>query len=314
MYKSDILNKAIELKNSQAARHKAAYNARLEKLNNDILRLGEIDTALANLGAQLMVSAMKGNLEEINLAKEQSEALSNEKKMLLDSAGIKPFAPLCPICEDSGMVSGKICNCVKFIAKELCLNELKEKSPVEQSSFEQFDLSYYPDDSREKMKKLFDFSFDYANNFNYDSTNVLFMGKCGLGKTHLSLAIAKKVLDKGFGVIYGSAQDLFADAEKEHFSYSAQSEKRDSLLNCDLLIIDDLGTEFTTSFTQSLFYNIVNTRILNRKPTLINTNLSFEELDSRYTSRITSRFLGEYTIKLFVGNDIRQIKAMQKLK
>ena len=136
------------------------------------------------------------------------------------------------------------------------------------------------------------------------------MGDAGLGKTHLSLAIVSAVSAKGFGVVYGSAQNLFSAAEKEHFSYGGETDAIDSLLNCDLLVIDDLGTEFYSPYTASLFYNIINSRLLSRRPTVINTNLSFDELEKRYSARITSRFIGSYDMKKFIGNDIRQIKAM----
>ena len=142
--------------------------------------------------------------------------------------------------------------------------------------------------------------------------NLLFFGQTGLGKTHLSLAIVAEVSAKGFGVVYGSAQNLFSAAEKEHFSYSGETSVQDSLLGCDLLVIDDLGTEFYSSFAASLFYNIVNTRLLSCKPTVINTNLSLDELEKKYTPRICSRFMGGYDSKKFIGSDIRQIKALER--
>lgn len=313
MFPIDILRQAAEIKESQSSERRAKYQAKLNKAYTEFPRLAEIDYKLSSIGASLMMSALSGKTEELEKARKESEELTAEKKALLEKAKIENYTPLCPVCEDSGKNGGYTCECVKQIAKELSLTAFNETAPVDTCSFENFDLKFYPAEATKRMKNIFDFSLSYADNFTTDSENVLFIGKCGLGKTHLSLAIAKEVLQKGFGVVYGSAQDLFAEAEKEHFSYSASSEKRDNLLNCDLLILDDLGTEFTTNFTQSLFYNIVNTRILNNKPTIINTNLDFDELTERYNARITSRFLGEYTIKQFLGNDVRQIKAMRKL-
>lgn len=313
MFPSDILKRAFELKESESNERQAKYQARLKKIRLEYPRLEEIDFELSALGASLMMSAISGKTEEIEAAKTKSEALTKEKDEILKKAEIKPYSPLCPLCEDSGRSGGYVCECVKQIAKELSLSEFKDRAPVDACSFEQFDLSFYPEEAQNRMKNIYDFSLQYAKNFTLDSGNILFIGKCGLGKTHLSLAIAKTVLEKGYGVVYGSAQDLFSEAEKEHFSYSAISEKRDNLLKSDLLILDDLGTEFTTNFTNSLFYNIVNTRILNGKPTIINTNLDFDELTERYSARIASRFLGEYTVKQFLGNDIRQLKAMKKL-
>ena len=136
------------------------------------------------------------------------------------------------------------------------------------------------------------------------------MGETGLGKTHLSLAIAGEVLKKGFGVVYGSVQNLFSNIEKEHFGRATDADgtTEKMLLECDLLILDDLGAEFTTSFTVATFNNIVNTRMLTSKPTIISTNLSLTEMQKRYSERIASRIIGEYNILTFAGKDIRQQK------
>ncbi len=314
MQSSEIIIKAFEAKESQSKKHHAEHQEKLNKARALFPRLEEIDTELSAIGASLVMSALSGKLEEIEEAKAKSEGLVQEKQALLERAEIPTYTPLCPLCNDTGRIKGEICSCVKEIAKELSLNALKSTTPANECYFDNFSLKYYPEDAQKRMKNILDFSKNYANTFSSLSGNVLFMGKCGLGKTHLSLAVANAVIEKGFYCVYGSAQDLFSAAEKEHFSYSGETEKRDTLIHCDLLIIDDLGTEFNTNFTQSLFYNIVNTRILNKKPTFINTNLSFDELEARYTPRITSRFVGEYTMKQFLGNDIRQLKTLEKLK
>lgn len=314
MHNSEIVIKAFELKEAQSKKRHAEHEEKLNKVHLLFPRIDEIDTELSTIGASLVMLALSGKVEEIEKAQKQSEALVKEKQELLNKAEMITYTPLCPLCNDTGRVKGEICNCVKEIAKELSLNALKSTTPATDCSFDNFSLKYYPEEAQKRMKNIFDFSKNYADTFGEFSGNVLFMGKCGLGKTHISLAVANAVIEKGFYCVYGSAQDLFSAAEEEHFSYSGETEKRDTLLNCDLLIIDDLGTEFTTNFTQSLFYNIVNTRLLNKKPTFINTNLSFDELEVRYTPRITSRFVGEYTIKQFLGNDIRQLKAAENFK
>ena len=137
-------------------------------------------------------------------------------------------------------------------------------------------------------------------------------GATGLGKTFLSLSIASAVIEKGYGVIYSSAQNLLNTLEKEKFSNS-DANTLNAIFDCDLLIIDDLGTEFSTSFTVSTIYNIINTRINMCKPVIISTNLSLSELQEMYSERIVSRFIGEYTILKFAGNDIRQIKKMEAI-
>ena len=162
------------------------------------------------------------------------------------------------------------------------------------------------------MANIFEFAKDYAQNFKKNSDNLLFLGGVGLGKTHLSLSIINVVTEKGFGVIYDSAQNLFNKIEKEHFSYSGSSEIIDAVLSCDLLVIDDLGTEFITPFTVSQFYNIINSRINSGLPTIINSNLDFSEIQEKYTPRVLSRIMGNYKIKKFMGDDIRIKKALGK--
>ena len=162
------------------------------------------------------------------------------------------------------------------------------------------------------MANIFEFAKDYAQNFKKNSDNLLFLGGVGLGKTHLSLSIINVVTEKGFGVIYDSAQNLFNKIEKEHFSYSGSNEIIDAVLSCDLLVIDDLGTEFITPFTVSQFYNIINSRINSGLPTIINTNLDFSEIQENYTARVLSRIMGNYKIKKFMGDDIRIKKALGK--
>ena len=150
---------------------------------------------------------------------------------------------------------------------------------------------------------------NYADNFSLKSPSLILYGATGLGKTHLSLAIAGEVIGKGFGVIYGSAQNLLNRLENEKFGRSGQDgDTLSLLLECDLLILDDLGAEFSTAFTLSAIYNIINSRMLASLPTIISTNLEPGELDKKYDQRIASRILGSFTPVYFCGRDIRQLK------
>jgi DNA replication protein DnaC len=187
--------------------------------------------------------------------------------------------------------------------------------PIGNCTFQNFDLSYYSEaaDSdgkipRKRAAAILSSAKEFVKDFPR-SKSLLFMGEPGLGKTHLSLSIVSAVSEKGYSVVYGPAGKLFSEVEKEHFSYNGETEQLDSLLSADLLVIDDLGTEFLSAFTSSLFYNIINTRLLEEKPTIISTNLSIDELEKKYSNRIASRFMGNYDAKLFIGDDIRQQKA-----
>ena len=158
------------------------------------------------------------------------------------------------------------------------------------------------------MSQIIDNTISYAKEFSLSSPNLLLYGGTGLGKTHISLAIAKAVIEKGFNVIYISAPDLFTSLEKERFGAEKSSNEIIKYIECDLLVIDDLGAEFTTSFTTSALYNIINSRLLSSLPTIITANLTPTELTQRYSDRIASRILGCFEHLRFIGNDIRIIK------
>lgn len=308
----ETVQKAIYLKEQAVKKEEYRYEKALEKAKEEYPRIAEIDLNLANIGASLLSHAMRGDTAAIDTCRAKSETLTKEKAELLSKAGVKEKQVFCKVCQDSGYVSGKLCDCIKTVARELAVKELNDSMPLDGAGFDKFQISYYPENVQEKMQKILSYCISYAKDFSLDSDNLLFMGKSGLGKTHLSLSIVKEVTKKGFNVVYGPAQSLFAAAEKERFSYSGDTEKLDEIMEADLLIIDDLGTEFMTNFVQSLFYDIINSRLLKKRPTIINTNLSFEELESRYTPRVTSRLIGEYSVKSFVGKDIRVLKKLNK--
>jgi DNA replication protein DnaC len=159
------------------------------------------------------------------------------------------------------------------------------------------------------MQKVFDYCKEYAEEFDGQGFQSIYMfGETGLGKTHLSLAIAGKVIEKGYNVIYGSAHNFFNLIEREHFGRSENPDgtTEDKLLNCDLLILDDLGAEFITQFTVAELYNIIDTRLAKELPTIISSNIKENELEKKYNNRIASRILYSYYALPFEGNDIRQ--------
>ena len=196
--------------------------------------------------------------------------------------------------------------------------ELSAEMPLESCRFDNFDLKYYPDKAdregnnpRRRMTAILKLCREYVINFSPEaSENLLFIGEAGLGKTHLTLAIVSGVIEKGYLPVYGSAENLFSVIEAEKFSGNGKG-SYDSMLKCDLLVIDDLGTEMATAFTKSALYNLINTRILNRKPTIINTNLTMKQIEERYSARVSSRLIGNYEGKRFLGMDIRQQKKLQ---
>jgi DNA replication protein DnaC len=190
---------------------------------------------------------------------------------------------------------------------------MSKMTPLELSSFEDFDLNYYPKRS-ENGKSPYDTMCDvynrcksYASNFDNDSVSLYFCGRTGLGKTHLSLAIANEVIKKGYNVVYGSVINFLNKLEREKFGRADSFETEDVLINADLLILDDLGAEFSSAVAMSSLYNIINSRIARGVPTIISSNLSFDELKSRYPESIVSRIIGTFVAVIFTGDDIRQI-------
>lgn len=225
-----------------------------------------------------------------------------------------PFT--CKKCEDTGFVSGFSCECRKELLKEIAKDALSEVSQSKHCRFDNFNVDFYPEadaDSpavspRKRMASVAEFCKCYAEDFDTDSASLFLHGATGLGKTHLSLAIANTVAEKGYNVIYDTAYNIVSALEREKFSHNNTGAKENEYLDCDLLIIDDLGSEFATQFTVAAVYNLINTRLNRSKPTIINTNLTANELESKYTQRVTSRIAGNYQNLFFLGKDIRQLK------
>ena len=214
----------------------------------------------------------------------------------------------CPICKDYGFVETRYCECFTNLLKKLTFDEAAKQTPLQCSRFEDFKLHYYPAEQQAHMQGIFDYCKGYAETFDRDSYSLLFYGETGLGKTHLSLAIAGDLISKGHYVLYDSTQNIMNKLEREHFGRGTGDDYSKLLLDCDLLIMDDLGTEFSTQFTLAEFYNILNSRLLKNRPTIISTNLDLKGIENKYTKRIASRIVGEYELLHFVGNDIRQQK------
>lgn len=216
---------------------------------------------------------------------------------------------VCSECSDTGFIDGKMCKCLRQLQKSIAYENLNLQTPLSKSDFASFSLSYYTDSSAyTQMERILNFCKSYAENFSLNSRNLLFRGATGLGKTHLSLAIAGKAIDKGYGVIYASTQNLAVSLEKERFYRVDESKPADTnsqLLSCDLLILDDLGAEFSSGYVSAAIYNVINTRSMMNKPTIISTNLTMKELEKRYSERFISRIVGNYAMFEFMGKDIR---------
>lgn len=296
---------------------KATFDAAMQNLRESNSDFAKINSRISFLGAQIATTALSGDTKTLQELQSEMTELSAERDAILKMASITDIVYDCDACKDTGYINGKICGCIHDAAKKIRLNDLSASLPLDSCRFENFDLNYYKNEEldgaspRKRMTAILKLCREYVINFNpKTSESLLFMGDTGLGKTHLTLAITYELLNQGFDVIYGAAYNLFSDMETEHFSDHTNT-KYNAAIDCDLLVIDDLGGEFVSPYIQSLLYNIINTRDLGGKPTIINTNLSMAEIANKYTPRVASRLI-KYTAKKFIGNDIRQIKALQK--
>lgn len=316
-----VYKEAFEIKKDKKNRATAQYEKVKAELYAANPRLTEIENRQRALGSAAAIAAMAGDENGVAQMRSEIDTLKAEKDKLLGVVSLPSVQYECAVCKDSGYKpDGKICDCVEKIAREISYKALREEMPIDDSRFDDFDLKYYSDEKigtvspKKRMTQVLKICREFALNFDKDGGNLLLLGGAGLGKTHLSLAIANEVLTGAHSVIYMSVQNMINKLSAETFSYSGSTDVSDSILDCDLLIIDDLGSEMSTSFSQASIYNIINTRIMRNKSTVISTNLNLDEIERQYTARVSSRIIGNYTMLQFLGADIRQQKAINAIK
>ena len=292
--------------------------------------VAEIHRELSGVGLSIMHASIQAKTPEerenaIAGLREKNEQLLAQRKQLLRAAGYpEDYTELryeCPTCSDTGYLdNGAMCHCMreKLLAAAYASSGLGALLATQ--SFDNFDTDYFKSDDKtyRTMSTVLATMKRYAEEFSVEHAdhmpaggNLLLVGGTGLGKTHLSTAVAKTLLDRGFDVLYTGATALVASFEQARFGSSAGAPDTDDTqryFDCDLLIIDDLGTEVSNQFTVSSLYNVINTRLNLHRPTIISTNLLQDELRRRYWDRITSRLFGEYQILLFLGTDVRAQK------
>lgn len=321
-YSEAVLHRARERLLQEKNLYEAETAARRAQVLQAYPRLREIDQALRQSVAGAVAAAFRKGEDTtaaIAALKEKNLALQREREWILASAELDESVldppPFCPHCGGSGYVGSSMCECLR----ELCRQEQKKELSSllgGKESFDGFRLDLYstePDPNlgvspRQLMERTFRRCRRYAREFGAGAPSLLFTGGPGLGKTFLSACIARAVADNGFSVVYDTAGKLFSDFEAVKFGGNQQDLTR-KYLQCDLLIIDDLGTEMTTQFTQSVLYRVLNDRLLENRPVIVSTNLSDQALRQRYSAPIASRLLGAFEVCLFLGQDIRQLHA-----
>lgn len=311
------------LQSEYAAKRMRALDEAKQRESVLITEIPEYATILKRLSAigpellRLGISGVADFEKRSGMLYNEHEALVERKKALLKENGYAEDYDMpifeCSQCNDTGVIEGKICDCVKRVATKRAYYGSGLGKALEGQTFDNFDLRYYGGTTKsgfsvkELMESVFEHCKNYADGFKPGAESLLMIGGAGLGKTHLASSIAHSVLEKGYSVVYESAQNVVNSFENVRFGRDT-SVDTDKYNVCELLIIDDLGTEFITPFSVSVFFNLINHRIINGLSTIVTTNMSLKEIEASYKERIYSRLLGDYTTLAFCGNDIRRIK------
>lgn len=311
-------------------RDRAARTDELEERRRAVYarepRIRAIDRELSATAASVLRAALESGgdpASAIEQLRERNLSLQAERASLLGQLGLPgdylTDKPLCPKCGDTGYDGSATCSCVRERYARLLKEQLSTVLPIQDQNFSRFNMNYYstrPDarlglSPRENMEYNLDECKAYAANFGKDSPNLLLYGSTGLGKTFLSTCIAEAVSARGFSVAYDTAINIVAAYETIKFGNGdgeAAAERAARYERADLLIIDDMGTEMGTAFTVSALYNLINNRLMAKRPMIVNTNLMPEALSEKYSPAVASRLLGEFMALRFFGDDIRLLK------
>ena len=323
--RNELYQAARRTVSARRQRAKAAAQDARAQAEAAVPELRAAEDALRACGVRCALAGARG-AGRAEAAAALAEA-RQKRDALLAASGRSPQALepkfTCPLCQDTGVAQGKTCQCVRREMQRLRREEIEAMSSLSVTSFDTMKLDYYPNTRdpqtgrsvRQYMAELLADLQDYAAAFDLDSENLMLTGNAGLGKTHAALAVAGAALDKGYDVIYISSPDFFSRVETLHFGSDPAGEK-DALLEtvtgADLLILDDLGTEFNSSFVISTLYSLLNDRLGRRRPTILTTNITDGALlEKLYTEKVASR-ISAFVPYRFLGDDIRLKKAMEE--
>lgn len=301
---------------------------RYETAYAHIPKLKELDDTISSLSVSKGRHLLEGDDSALKQLKEQLSLLFTKKKELLMSAGLPAdYLELhytCPDCQDTGYIGTDKCHCFKKAIVDLLYMQSNLQEILKQENFSTFCTDYYSSNyidpltgrsSQESMQTALRICHEFADTFSEEFSNILLYGDTGVGKTFLTHCIAKELMDQSYSVIYFSAVQLFEYFAKSAFGKKEETDSDvfDHVYDCDLLIIDDLGTELSNSFTVSQLFVCLNERILRKKSTVISTNLTLDDINSIYSERIFSRISSNYMILRLTGDDIRIQKKLLNL-
>ncbi len=333
MYDSNVLRRAAAQLEELRVRRAAQLEEKRAEVCRRVPQVAEIDRQLRQTVLEIIAAALRDNTDPspaIAVVRDKNMTLQARRAELLAGAGypgdILDVRPVCPKCGDTGWRGAEMCDCLRVLCAREQIRELSSLLDLGEQSFGSFRLDWYSGEvwpgegrsPRENMDFIYEVCLNYAQKFGrFYFHNLFLSGGPGLGKTFLSACIARTVSENGFSVVYDTAINVFARFEAQKFSRDSDDTKeaRDETrryLNCDLLILDDLGSELSTPFVQSALYQIVNTRLAAGRHTVISSNLTMDEVRRRYTQQIASRLEGEFRVLPFFGDDIRLLRK-QKL-
>lgn len=321
-YDAAVLRRAAARLEEERRQREQTLAQRRAEVELRVPRVAEIDAKLRRTLLNVAQATFRGGdpTEAINALRDENLALQAERERLLAAAGypadVLEDKPACAKCSDKGWVGANMCDCLKVLCAQEQIKELSKLLDLGEQSFRNFRLDYYSTEidpawgksPRENMTLILDVCRNYANKFGkFYFDNLFLCGKPGLGKTFLSACIARVVSENGFSVVYDTVSNVFGAFETQRFSRDDEDarEETNRYLNCDLLILDDLGSELTTSMTQATLYTLLNTRLVAGRRTVISSNLSMDDIHRRYTPQIASRLEGEFRVLPFFGEDIR---------
>lgn len=308
----DAIMRSYEEK-QRAARYRLEKNTQI--VYDKIPSYEELDRQVSAISIGQGRRLLDGDRGALDALKTQLKELSRKKSLLLRENGFPDdfLTPAfeCPKCRDTGYIGNKKCSCFRAAEIELIYEQSHIKNMLQTENFSSLSYDYYVGEELEKFTKAVQICQNFIENFSKDYRNLFFYGTVGTGKSFLSCCVAKELMDKGSLVIYFSASQLFDTLSKSTFdkdSAEALSGISEDIYDCDLLIIDDLGTELTNAFVSSRLFSCLNNRHMRKKSTIITTNLSLAELRDRYSDRIFSRITSNYTVCKLIGPDIRMKK------
>ncbi len=329
--KNDQYNQILREYDSRRISDKHDLDRRISHAYDLIPELKELEEEIISLSAGSGRMALRGDDSALANLKEKIAELNARKTELLVREGL-PTDYLqmhyqCNKCQDTGYIGKEKCNCFKQAIADLMYSDSNIKAILANENFGKFSFRFYSDEYVDdslglsplsNMQKVVAGCKNFVRHFNKNHDNLLLLGNTGVGKTFLANCIAKELLDHGYTVIYLTAFRLFDILEKHKFSKDEDSSLEasnqfDYILECDLLIIDDLGTELNNSFTNSQLYLIINERLLRQKSTIISTNLSLPNINTTYGERIFSRIVSSYSVQRIIGEDIRLLKAVNNM-